>query len=74
MTRYLSAETMTKDDFGVEFTNLEGEIIYDAATVHGPWATMTQTSFDTHGRGTLGLGKGQKYQRNAAGELHKIEG
>ena len=74
MSRYLSAETMTKDDFGVEFTNLEGEIIYDAATVQGPSATMTQASFKAHARGQLGTGKGQKYQRNAAGELHKVEG
>ena len=65
---------MSKDDFGVEFTNKEGEIIYDAATFQGPWATMTEQSWKKHGRGSLGLGLGQKYRRNDAGELHKVEG
>lgn len=74
MTRYLSAEKMLKDDFGVEFTNKEGEIVYDAATFHGPWATMTEQSWKKHGCGVLGLGRGQKYRRNDAGELHKVEG
>lgn len=74
MARYLSAETMTKDDFGVEFTNKEGEIVYDAKTGMGPWATMTEASFKRYGIGAIGQGVGQKYQRNAAGELHKIGG
>lgn len=72
--RYLSAEQMTKDDFDHPFTNREGEIIYDAATIQGPWATMTETSFKMFGRGKLGLGRGQKYRRNAEGHLIKIEG
>lgn len=73
-TRYLSAERMTEDDFGQQFTNKEGEIIYDAQTRRGPWATMTETSFKQHARGLLGLGKGQKYRRNAEGQLIKVEG
>lgn len=72
--RYLSAEQMTKDDFGQPFTGLEGENVYDAKTAHGPWATMTQDSYQRHSIGRLGLGLGQRYQRNAAGELHKVEG
>jgi hypothetical protein len=74
MTRYLSAEDMDMDDFGDAFTLKEGEIVYDAKTVHGPWATMTEASFKTHGTGQLGTGKGQKYKRNERGELHKVEG
>lgn len=74
MGRYLSAEKMSHDDFNVPFTKEEGEVVYDAATRSGPWATMTQESFDMHGLGRLGLGLGQKYVRNAAGELHKVEG
>lgn len=74
MTRYLSAEKMSKDDFGVEFTNKEGEIVYDAKTLMGPWATMSETSFKKYGNGRLGIGFGQKYRRNDAGELHKVEG
>lgn len=73
MTRYLSAEKMAKDDFGVAFTQQEGEIVYDAKTRMGPWATMTEHSFNIYGM-TLGLGLGQKYVRNEAGELHLVEG
>lgn len=72
--RYASAEKLKADDFGVPFTFQEGEVVYDAKTIHGPWATMTQTSFEMYGRGKLGLGLGQKYVRQANGELHKVEG
>ena len=72
--RYLSAEDMTADDFGDRFTFAEGEIVYDAKTMQGPWATMTEKSFKVHGSGKLGLGLGQKYQRQANGQLHKIDG
>lgn len=74
MPRYLSAEKMRADDFGNVFTNKPGEVVYDAKTVHGPWATMTQAAFDMYGTGKLGLGLGQKYVRNECGELHKVEG
>ena len=78
MTRYFQAESMLKDDFNVTFTKKEGELVYDAMTKRadgrgGPWATMTHESFEKHGVG-LGLGRGQKYRRNAAGELHKVGG
>jgi hypothetical protein len=77
--RYLSAESMTADDFGIPFTMAEGEIVYDAMTKRpdgrgGPWATMTEASFRVHGMGRVGLGIGQKYQRQANGQLHKIAG
>lgn len=78
MTRYLSAEKMDADDFGDPFTKKEGEVVYDSATMvagrRGPWATMTQESYNQWGAGRLGTGFGQKYVRNAAGELHKVEG
>ena len=74
MTRYLSAEKAQKDDFGVHFTNKEGEFVYDAKTKMGPWAMMTEQSFLMYGRGRLGLGLGQKYRRNAEGHLLKVEG
>lgn len=71
--RYLSAEKMSQDDFGEKFTNEPGEVIYDAATMNGAWATMTQKSYDLYARpGGLGLGKGQKYVRQENGELHKV--
>lgn len=72
--RYLSAESMTTDDFGVHFTMQAGEIVYDARTHSGHWATMTEQSFKQHAIGTLGLGKGQKYMRQFNKQLWKIEG
>lgn len=72
--RYISAESMSEDNFGEKFSNTKGEIVYDARTRHGPWATMTQASFEAHGLGRLGTGWGQKYSRASSGELHKVEG
>jgi hypothetical protein len=74
MTRYLSAEKLAHDDFEQPFTGAVGEVVYDAATWMGPWATMTEASFAVYGRGKLGLGLGQKYVRNAEGHLVKVEG
>lgn len=72
--RYLSAEKMKADDFGQAFTMKEGELVYDAKTLQGPWATMTEASYRLYGCGKLGLGHGQCYKRQANGQLHKIAG
>ncbi len=72
--RYVSAERMTQDDFGAFFTNKEGELVYDAKTLQGPWATMTEANYRLHGCGRLGVGWGQCYKRQANGQLHKIAG
>lgn len=76
MTRYVSAEKMRKDDFGDTFTMEEGEVVYDAKTSVGVWATMSQASWDVHAhpRKCLGVGWGQKYVRDANGHLNKVEG
>ena len=73
--RYLSAEGLTHDDFGVAFTNETDELVYDAKTAEGPWATMTHESWLQH-RATerLGTGLGQCYKRQANGHLIKVEG
>jgi hypothetical protein len=69
-TRYLSAEGKTKDDFGLPFLMMAGEFVYDGQTKAGPWAMMSQISWEFYGCGQLGLGKGQKYVRQENGELH----
>ena len=58
------------DDFGSPYR----DVMYDAATTMGPWANMTQESFERYGRGRLGLGLGQKYQRQPDGRWLKVEG
>lgn len=73
-TRYVSAELANEDDFQDRFTHREGEIVYDARTKSGPWAMMTEKSWKKHGIGQLGLGLGQKYQRDSEGRLMKMEG
>ena len=47
------------DDFGDKISD---ELI-DAATQQGPWALMTPKSWKTHGKGQLGLGKGQRFKK-----------
>lgn len=74
VVRYLSAEKREFDDFEDMISKKVGDHVYDAKTKYGPWATMTQKSFEKHGLGLLGTGWGQKYQRNEAGQLVKVEG
>jgi hypothetical protein len=74
MVRYTSAEKLDTDDFGDNFSHVIGEVVYDAKTRMGPWATMTATSWRRHGAGALGTGHGQKYVRHENGELHKVKG
>lgn len=74
-TRYLSAEKLKQDDFGAPFTFSPGEMVYDAKTMNGSWATMNHANYLLLGHpGGLGVGKGQAYERQANGELHKVAG
>tara|TARA_R110000868_G_scaffold307378_3_gene568866 strand:+ start:4990 stop:5223 length:234 start_codon:yes stop_codon:yes gene_type:complete len=73
--RYVSAEGLKADDFGVPFTMRTGERVYDARTLNGQWATMTHSSWlDWRAMPRLGTGYGQRYIRQANGELHKEAG
>ena len=58
------------DDFDRPYKN----VMYDAKTKFGPWANMTEESFREHGYGVLGLGKGQKYEKQSDGRWLKVEG
>jgi len=49
-------------------------VMYDAKTKRGPWATMSQRGWEAHGCGRLGTGFGQKYLRNEQGEFYLSEG
>ena len=71
--RYFSAEALDSDDFDIPFTHAEGELVYDAKTWDGRWATMTEVSFTNATDGKLGIGYGQKYIRQANGELWLAE-
>jgi hypothetical protein len=51
---------------------IKAELI-DGATVRGPWASMDPTCHGMFGIG-LGLGKGQRYVRQANGRWLKVEG
>lgn len=73
--RYLSAEKLEKDDFGIPFTMKEGEYVYDGRlAMSRQWATMSEKSWNARGCGVLGTGCAQKYQRNAEGHLIKVGG
>ncbi len=60
------------DDFG----RVYGTIMYDAKTRHGPWANMSQESWELEGGtgGRLGTGFGQKYELQEDGRWLKVEG
>jgi len=58
------------DDFGMRIT----DVFYDGKTRMGPWAIMSPQAWRTYGVGRVGLGYGQKYQRQPDGCWLKIEG
>lgn len=58
------------DDFGLKIT----DTIYDGKTTLGPWALMSQASWNQYGIGRVGLGYGQKYKKQSDGRWLKVEG
>ena len=58
------------DDFGNQITN----ILIDGKTKQGPWATMSQESYDKFGVGQFGVGYGQKYEKQEDGRFKKVAG
>lgn len=75
MTICYAVGKRTEDDFGQPIHRIEGEALYDAATVHGPWALMTEASYLHHRRyKELGVGRGQKYQLKDSGFYEKVAG
>ena len=77
--RYLSAENLDQDDFGDAITHYPGEVVWDAKTQMGPWATMTEKSFNQHAHKHVrenggAQGWGQKYVSWDNGWLVKVEG
>lgn len=60
------------DDFGRPY----GTVMYDGKTRHGPWANMSGESWQLENGtgGRLGLGLGQRYEKQADGRWKKVEG
>jgi len=58
-----------KDDLGAKID----DVFYDAKTVMGPWGILSPASFRQHGVG-VGLGRGQKYEKQSDGRWLKTEG
>jgi hypothetical protein len=59
-----------QDDFGAQI----GDEFIDGASKMGPWAFFTPESWKLYGRGRLGTGFGQRYQKQADGRWKKVEG
>lgn len=57
-----------------DFDHPIDDVFIDGKTRMGPWACMSPTSFKVFGIGKLGLGFGQKYQKQADGRWLKVEG
>ena len=49
-------------------------LIYDAATVYGPWALMDQACWFNNTSCMLGTGSGQRYELQQDGKHLKVEG
>lgn len=62
-----------RDDFNMPIDHEVGGIIIDGKTVMGPWALMSPSAFRAYGTGRLGLGLGQKYEKQADGKWLKVE-
>ena len=60
------------DDFGQPYNG----IMIDGKTKFGPWANMSEKAWALYSgtKGKLGLGLGQKYQKQPDGRWLKIEG
>jgi hypothetical protein len=58
------------DDFGDRVAG----VIIDGKTKHGSWALMTPHSWSLHGIGQLGIGLGQRFERQTDGKWLKVEG
>ena len=67
--KYWMGEVPKQDDFN----NPIKDTFVDGKTKMGPWAIMGDYSFKKWGVG-LGMGKGQKYQKQPDGKWLKIEG
>jgi hypothetical protein len=67
---YWAGKIGETDDFG----NPYGNVMYDAKTFRGRWANMSEHSFNVFGVPGLGIGNGQKYEKQADGRWLKVEG
>ena len=68
--KYWMSPIPIHDDFGEELV----DIFIDGKTKFGPWGIMTPNNYKKFGIGVLGLGFGQKYQKQPDGKWLKIEG
>lgn len=75
MTILALSRDQSEDDFGQPIHRTTGEVLYDAKTVYGPWALMTEESWERNRASSrLGVGMGQKYRLQADGRWQKVEG
>jgi len=69
--RYWLGPVNRNDDFSVPIKN----VFIDGKTKQGgKWAIMSEKSWKLHGFGVLGLGWGQKYEKQSDGRWLKVEG
>jgi hypothetical protein len=67
--RYWQGPVKSVDDLGHPITT----VFIDGATTFGPWAIMNPDTHKQYGRG-LGVGRGQKYEKQSDGYWLKVEG
>ncbi len=68
MKKTLSATEWLGSNICDHCKNECGEVLYDARTKFGPWATLCSACFPEIGLSTkMGLGLGQRYRKNNEG-------
>jgi hypothetical protein len=67
--KYWHGPVKSVDDLGHPIS----DTFIDGATTFGPWAIMSPSTHRQYGKG-LGLGRGQKYEKQADGMWLKVEG
>jgi hypothetical protein len=67
--KYWMGEVMDREDFGQLIVN----VFYDGKTKMGPWAIMSEASWQRKGIGRTGIGFGQKYEKQEDGKWLKVE-
>jgi hypothetical protein len=70
LRKYWCGDVPENDNFGGKIT----DTFIDGKTTQGPWAIMNPKHWRCFGIGRLGLGCGQKYEKQPDGQWMKIEG
>ena len=74
MDKYYAGSVSTCNWCSTPFAQGEGQKMYDAKSLMGPWGNFCSACFKDFTQGKLGTGYGQEYTRQADGKWLKTGG